>query len=192
MEEFKENYLFPDMEKDSFNWELFEKDILSERLMSAIKCGLMQANIKIDSFDFSDFKKRTIANILNDTVTKCLDLEFRDNAIGTIRNLYERDVLPIDNHLFIFKKHPVSNAETSFSTQMANQEVPVHVITVEYIVDEFYSIKSANIQYRNNGTVSYNKPIFINSPTVMKADEHVNNSVKVAKPILKIAQREAE
>ena len=192
MEEFKENYLFPDMEKDSFNWEHFESNILSDKLLSAIKCGLIQTNEKIDTLDFSDYKKRTIANMLNDTVTKHLDQEFRDNAIGTIRNLYERDVLPIDNHLFIFKKHPVSNAETTFSDQMANQKVPVHVITVEYIVDEFYYIKSANIQYRSNGTVIYNKPIYINQPTIMYTGELTNNEVKTAKPILKIAQKEAK
>lgn len=190
MEDFKQNFLFPDMEKGSFSHEEFEKNILTDKLLFTIKNAFLQANERLETLDFADYKKRTIANVINDIVTSCIDKECRANMIGTIRNLYERDVLPIEKYLFIFKKSPVSNLETSFSASMANQEVPTHVITVAYNTDVFYNITSANIQYRSNNTVIYNKSLLLEKDSGFFLKTEVNTTREKAVPKLKVIKKE--
>lgn len=191
MEDFKQDFLFPDLEKGKFSWKKFESDTLTDHLTVVFRNAFRQVNNKLDNHDFSDYKKRTIAGAINDIVTKCIDEECRSNMIGTIRNLYERDVLPVGNHLFIFKKHPVSNIETSFSTKMASQEVPVHVITVVYNVNEFYNISSVNIQYRENDNIVYNKRLLLEqNMSIIVKDNQTPNIIKVV-PKLKVTKKEA-
>jgi len=190
MENFKQNFLFPDMEKGSFRHEEFEKNVLTDSFLFAIKNAFLQANERVENIDFTDYKKRTIANVINDIVTSCVDRECRANMIGTIRNLHERDVLPIDKYLFIFKKSPVSNLETSFSISMANQEVPTHVITVAYNIDEFYSITSVNIQYRSSNTIIYNKSLLLERDLGFFLKSELDTTIEKAVPKLKTIKKE--
>lgn len=198
MEEYKQNYLFSDFEKGLFSWSDFEKNALTPDLTTVLRNAFISANSNLDTRDFTDYRKRTIAGAINDIVTTCVDKECRDNNIGTIRNLYERDVLPVGEYLFIFKKYPVSNLETKFANQMANQKVPVHVITVVYKTDEFYNINSVDVQYRYNHSVVYNKKILLNQNinfTVKKTNgiiaKQENDNIKVM-PRLKVAKKEAK
>lgn len=168
--------LFPD-NKGAFDPDQFVHNQLSEEFRELIISSLQKAYTNLQIIcDSNKMTSRTKANILHDTVFEVIQENASSMPVG-FNALFHSDMsgnkkmfFEKDGYIYILRKSGVVSNGTKTDKAIQNQELPQHVITIEYTVNQLWdSIASVSFKYiKGDGIeLDYSIPLGITSPTII-------------------------